>query len=52
VIEALVDTGKPGDVALFGRMMPVNVDAAILEMAHAIGINLPYSEDLTFSRSR
>ena len=43
VIEkALVDTGKPGDVALFGRMMAtlptVNVDAAV-QMAHAIGIN-------------
>jgi CRISPR system Cascade subunit CasC len=34
--------GKPGDVALFGRMMAVlpegNVDAAV-QMAHAIGIN-------------
>jgi CRISPR system Cascade subunit CasC len=43
VIEkALVDTGKPGDVALFGRMMAslptVNVDAAV-QMAHAISIN-------------
>ncbi|MBE9077994.1 type I-E CRISPR-associated protein Cas7/Cse4/CasC [Romeria aff. gracilis LEGE 07310] len=43
VIEkALVDTGKPGDVALFGRMMAslptVNVDAAV-QMAHAISVN-------------
>jgi CRISPR system Cascade subunit CasC len=34
--------GKPGDVALFGRMMAVlpagNVDAAV-QMAHAIGVN-------------
>jgi CRISPR system Cascade subunit CasC len=40
--KALVDTGKPGDVALFGRMMAslptVNVDAAV-QMAHAIGVN-------------
>lgn len=43
VIEkALVDTGKPGDVALFGRMMAslptVNVDASV-QMAHAISVN-------------
>ncbi|OLP18281.1 type I-E CRISPR-associated protein Cas7/Cse4/CasC [Leptolyngbya sp. 'hensonii'] len=43
VIEkALIDTGKPGDVALFGRMMAslptVNVDAAV-QMAHAISVN-------------
>ena len=43
VIEkALVDSGKPGDVALFGRMMAslptVNVDAAV-QMAHAISVN-------------
>jgi len=43
VIEkALVSTGKPGDVALFGRMMAslptVNVDAAV-QMAHAISVN-------------
>jgi len=43
VIEkALVETGKPGDVALFGRMMAalptVNVDAAV-QMAHAISVN-------------
>jgi CRISPR system Cascade subunit CasC len=43
VIEkALVDTSKPGDVALFGRMMAslptVNVDASV-QMAHAISIN-------------
>jgi CRISPR system Cascade subunit CasC len=40
--KALVDTGKPGDVALFGRMMAslptVNVDAAV-QMAHAISVN-------------
>lgn len=40
--KALVETGKPGDVALFGRMMAslptVNVDAAV-QMAHAIGVN-------------
>ncbi|ABC98944.1 CRISPR-associated protein Cse4 [Synechococcus sp. 65AY6Li] len=40
--KALVDTGKPGDVALFGRMMAslptVNVDAAV-QVAHAISIN-------------
>jgi CRISPR system Cascade subunit CasC len=43
VIEnALKDSGKPGDVALFGRMMAslptVNVDAAV-QMAHAISVN-------------
>jgi CRISPR system Cascade subunit CasC len=43
VIEkALADTNKPGDVALFGRMMAslptVNVDAAV-QMAHAISVN-------------
>lgn len=43
VIEkALVTGGKPGDVALFGRMMAslptVNVDAAV-QVAHAIGVN-------------
>ncbi|MGB3613071.1 MAG: type I-E CRISPR-associated protein Cas7/Cse4/CasC, partial [Elainellaceae cyanobacterium] len=43
VIEkSLATTGKPGDVALFGRMMAslpsVNVDAAV-QMAHAIGVN-------------
>jgi CRISPR system Cascade subunit CasC len=43
VIEkALVESGKPGDVALFGRMMAslptVNVDAAV-QMAHAISVN-------------
>ncbi|MCF2970929.1 type I-E CRISPR-associated protein Cas7/Cse4/CasC [Synechococcus sp. Nb3U1] len=40
--EALTDTGKPGDVALFGRMMAslptVNVDAAV-QIAHAISVN-------------
>jgi CRISPR system Cascade subunit CasC len=40
--KALIETGKPGDVALFGRMMAslptVNVDAAV-QMAHAISIN-------------
>jgi CRISPR system Cascade subunit CasC len=40
--KALIDTGKPGDVALFGRMMAslptVNVDAAV-QMAHAISVN-------------
>ncbi len=40
--KGLVETGKPGDVALFGRMMAslptVNVDAAV-QMAHAIGVN-------------
>lgn len=43
VIEkVLVDSGKPGDVALFGRMMAslptVNVDASV-QMAHAISVN-------------
>lgn len=43
VIEkALVDSRKPGDVALFGRMMAalpsVNVDASV-QMAHAISVN-------------
>jgi CRISPR system Cascade subunit CasC len=43
VIEkSLADTNKPGDVALFGRMMAalptVNVDAAV-QMAHAISVN-------------
>jgi len=40
--KVLVDNGKPGDVALFGRMMAslptVNVDAAV-QMAHAISVN-------------
>jgi CRISPR system Cascade subunit CasC len=40
--KALVDSGKPGDVALFGRMMAslptVNVDASV-QMAHAISVN-------------
>lgn len=40
--KSLNTTGKPGDVALFGRMMAslpsVNVDAAV-QMAHAIGVN-------------
>jgi CRISPR system Cascade subunit CasC len=40
--KVLVDSGKPGDVALFGRMMAslptVNVDAAV-QMAHAISVN-------------
>ncbi|MCH9055146.1 type I-E CRISPR-associated protein Cas7/Cse4/CasC [Parathermosynechococcus lividus] len=40
--KALVETGKPGDVALFGRMMAslptVNVDAAV-QIAHAISVN-------------
>lgn len=43
VIEkVLAEGGKPGDVALFGRMMAslptVNVDAAV-QMAHAISVN-------------
>jgi CRISPR system Cascade subunit CasC len=43
VIEkALAESSKPGDVALFGRMMAalptVNVDAAV-QMAHAISVN-------------
>ncbi|MDB9524388.1 type I-E CRISPR-associated protein Cas7/Cse4/CasC [Oscillatoria sp. CS-180] len=43
VIEkSLATTGKPGDVALFGRMMAslpsVNVDASV-QMAHAISVN-------------
>ncbi len=43
VIEkALIDSKKPGDIALFGRMMAslptVNVDAAV-QMAHAISVN-------------
>jgi CRISPR system Cascade subunit CasC len=43
VIEkALADSNKPGDVALFGRMMAalptVNVDASV-QMAHAISVN-------------
>jgi CRISPR system Cascade subunit CasC len=40
--KALTDAGKPGDVALFGRMMAslptVNVDASV-QMAHAISVN-------------
>jgi len=40
--KSLSSTGKPGDVALFGRMMAslpsVNVDAAV-QMAHAISVN-------------
>jgi len=48
VIEkALVETGKPGDVALFGRMMAslptVNVDASV-QMAHAISVNMLQQE--------
>jgi CRISPR system Cascade subunit CasC len=42
IVKALVDSGKPGDVALFGRMMAslptINVDAAV-QMAHAISVN-------------
>jgi CRISPR system Cascade subunit CasC len=43
VIEkSLADSNKPGDVALFGRMMAalptVNVDASV-QMAHAISVN-------------
>ncbi|MEP0755225.1 type I-E CRISPR-associated protein Cas7/Cse4/CasC [Trichocoleus sp. Lan] len=43
VIEkALAESGKPGDVALFGRMMAalptVNVDASV-QVAHAISVN-------------
>lgn len=42
IVKALIDTGKPGDVALFGRMMAslptVNVDASV-QMAHAISVN-------------
>ncbi len=42
IVKALVDTGKPGDVALFGRMMAslptINVDASV-QMAHAISVN-------------
>ncbi|MFS8876916.1 type I-E CRISPR-associated protein Cas7/Cse4/CasC [Synechococcus sp. H55.2] len=45
--KALVDTGKPGDVALFGRMMAslptVNVDAAV-QVAHATSINVLQQE--------
>lgn len=45
--KALVETGKPGDVALFGRMMAslptVNVDAAV-QMAHAISVNILQQE--------
>jgi CRISPR system Cascade subunit CasC len=40
--KSLAKNGKPGDVALFGRMMAalpsVNVDAAV-QMSHAIGVN-------------
>ncbi|NER00266.1 MAG: type I-E CRISPR-associated protein Cas7/Cse4/CasC [Cyanothece sp. SIO2G6] len=40
--KSLATTGKPGDVALFGRMMAslpsVNVDASV-QMAHAISVN-------------
>lgn len=40
--KSLLNMGKPGDVALFGRMMAalpsVNVDAAV-QMAHAISVN-------------
>jgi CRISPR system Cascade subunit CasC len=40
--KSLVETGKPGDVALFGRMMAslptVNVDASV-QVAHAISVN-------------
>lgn len=40
--KALVNSNKPGDVALFGRMMAalttVNVDAAV-QVAHAISVN-------------
>ena len=48
VIEkSLVETGKPGDIALFGRMMAslptVNVDASV-QMAHAISVNMLQQE--------
>lgn len=51
VIEkALVDSGKPGDVALFGRMMAslptVNVDASV-QVAHAISVN-PLQQEFDF----
>lgn len=40
--KLLADRGKPGDVALFGRMMAslptLNVDAAV-QVAHAIGVS-------------
>ncbi len=40
--KALIQNGKPGDVALFGRMMAslpaVSVDASV-QVAHAIGVN-------------
>ncbi|MGB7417439.1 MAG: type I-E CRISPR-associated protein Cas7/Cse4/CasC [Thermosynechococcaceae cyanobacterium] len=40
--KALAESNKPGDVALFGRMMAalptVNVDASV-QMAHAISVN-------------
>jgi CRISPR system Cascade subunit CasC len=40
--KSLAESNKPGDVALFGRMMAslptVNVDAAV-QMAHAISVN-------------
>jgi CRISPR system Cascade subunit CasC len=48
VIEkVLTDSNKPGDVALFGRMMAslptVNVDASV-QMAHAISVNMLQQE--------
>jgi CRISPR system Cascade subunit CasC len=48
VIEkALAESNKPGDVALFGRMMAalptVNVDASV-QMAHAISVNMLQQE--------
>lgn len=48
VIEkSLSESNKPGDVALFGRMMAalptVNVDAAV-QMAHAISVNMLQQE--------
>jgi CRISPR system Cascade subunit CasC len=48
VIEkSLAETNKPGDVALFGRMMAslptINVDASV-QMAHAISVNMLQQE--------
>jgi len=48
--KKLIQDAKPGDVALFGRMMAslpsINVDAAV-QVAHAIGIN-PLQQEFDF----
>ncbi|XGB38775.1 MAG: type I-E CRISPR-associated protein Cas7/Cse4/CasC [Cyanobacteria bacterium LVE1205-1] len=48
--KTLIENGKPGDVALFGRMMAslptINVDASV-QVAHAISVN-PLQQEFDF----